>query len=218
MMKYEKNWEIIVDNIIDPKGFIFKCGYWNIPFSPYDEVVYKMLNELDYREDEGFSGVLHKYYAMMKNIKEVHWEEPCYLYYMKEEDMDKSNLKHEVKSLRLKDAETVNEFYTYKDENSLEYIKECITQRETSAVFDENNNPISWAVVREDGSMGIMYTRREHRGKGLAASVSIDLAKKVIKDKGTPFVHIVTDNEASIALAESIGFKKYGPIMWFGVK
>lgn len=218
MMKYEDDWEIIVDNITNPKGFIFNCGYWSIPYSPDDNVISSMLKGKNYKEEEGFAGALYKYYEMVKDLKKIDWEEHCFLYYMEEKDLDESKIRHEVKELRLEDADVVNEFYTYKEDESLDYIKECISERPTSAIFDEAGNPISWAVVREDGTMGIMYTRKEHRGKGLAVSVSIDLAKKVIKNNGTPFVHIVTDNHASIALAESIGFKKYGNIVWFGVK
>ncbi|WP_202708059.1 GNAT family N-acetyltransferase [Sporosalibacterium faouarense] len=217
MMENEENWEILVDDISNPKGFILRCGEWNIPYSLNDKIALKMLNSMEFRKTEGFSGVLKKYYDMIKESKKIEWEEPCYLFYMNKEDLDTSKLQHEVKSLRLEDVEIVNEFYTYKDEESFEYIKQCIIQRETSAIFDDKGNPISWALVREDGTMGIMYTKKEYRGRGLAASVSIDLAKKVINNNGTPFVHIVTNNDASISLAKSIGFKKYCEVMWFGV-
>ncbi len=63
-----------------------------------------------------------------------------------------------------------------------------------------------------------MYTKKEHRGKGLAVSVSVDLIKKAFNLGITPYVHIVTDNSASVSLAEHIGFKKYGEIVWFGTK
>ncbi|EOC99413.1 GNAT family N-acetyltransferase [Caldisalinibacter kiritimatiensis] len=209
---------IYVDNIENPKGIILQSDYWNTIYSPYDEVAENMIKEMKYDENKGFSGVLKKYYDIIKKYKDIEWEEPCYLYYMDKDALDYTKVKHKVEALRLEHAEIVNEFYTYKSEHSLEYIKGCIKKRPSSAVFDKDGNPISWAVIREDGSMGIMYTREEYRGKGLAASVSIDLAKKVIDNNWTPYVHIVTSNTPSIALAESIGFKRYGEVMWFGIK
>ena len=218
MMENEKQWDLYVDDAKYPKGFILKCGYWNIPYSPYDDVAYKMLKEIDFRESSGFSGVLLKYYEIVKSLKEIDWTEKCYTYYLDSKDLDLNKIKHNVRSLRIEDAQMVNQYYTYKSEDSLDYIKSCISNRPSSAVFDSDNNPISWAVLREDGTMGIMYTLKEYRKMGLAVSVSIDLAKKVIDGGKIPFVHIVTENEPSIKLAESIGFKKYGEIMWFGVK
>lgn len=218
LMENEKEWEILVDNLDEPKGFIFKTNDWYVPYSPYDDVAFEMIKSLEYKEEDILAGILKKYYDFIIKSYEIDWEEHCLLFYLDKEDINTSKLKHEVKELRLEDAEIVDEFYTYKDDTSLEYIKERITQGASSAVFDDDGNPISWAMVREDGSMGIMYTKKEHRGKGMAASVSIDLAEKVINNNKTPFVHIINTNEASVALAESIGFKKYGDVMWFGVK
>ncbi|WP_143153611.1 GNAT family N-acetyltransferase [Caloranaerobacter azorensis] len=216
-MRFTKDWKIIVDNINRPKGFILKSDEWNIIYSPEDEVAKNMLENMNLKGQD-FAGVLKKYYDLIKNREEIDWEEQCYLYYMDKKDLDLTRIKHEVKELRVKDALVVNEYYTYKSEDSLEYIIDCIKNRPSSAIFDENGVPISWAVVREDGSMGIMYTKEEYRGKGLAVSVSIDLAKKVFDIGWIPYVHILVDNIPSIKLAESIGFKKYGEIVWFGVK
>lgn len=216
-MKYEKNWSILVDDIDNPNGMIFRNGYWNVVYSDDDIISKKLLNSLK-KGERGFAGVLIKYYDMMKHNKNIDWDEICHLYYIDEDNFKIPNIKHNVESLRLEDAETVNKYYTYKDENSLEYIKKCILERETSCIFDEFGRPISWAVIREDGSMGIMYTKKEHRGKGLAISVTWDLIRKVRDNGDIPYVHIVHGNEASVKLAESIGFKKYGDIAWFGIK
>ncbi|KPU26630.1 hypothetical protein TR13x_09050 [Caloranaerobacter sp. TR13] len=216
-MRFTNNWEIIVDNIEKTRGFILKWDKWNIIYSPEDEVARKMLENINLK-GQRFAGVLKKYYDLIKNNEEIEWEEPCYLYYMDKNNLDLARIRHEVKALKLKDAVVVNEYYTYKSKNSLKYITNCIKNRPSSAIFDKNGNPISWAVVREDGSMGIMYTKEEYRGKGLAVSVSIDLAKKVFDIGWTPYVHIVVKNIPSIKLAESIGFKRYGEIVWFGVK
>lgn len=217
-IKYESDWHIIVDNLEKPNGFIFICNYWNIIFCEDDLLASKMLSDMTLDKNKGFAGILWKYYDIVKEKNEIDWEESCYLYYLNKEDFDNSPIKHVVKSLRLKDAETVYNYYTYKDEDPIDYIKECIINRPSAAVFDENENPISWAVTREDGSMGIMYTKKEHRGKGLAKSVSKHLAKLHLDNNDIPYVHILFGNENSVNLAESIGFKKFDKVKWFGVK
>ncbi|MBS4537966.1 GNAT family N-acetyltransferase [Clostridium sp. D2Q-11] len=216
-MKYEKKWSILVDDTDNPNGIIFKNGYWNIIYSPNDTIAKNLINHLKEKE-LGFAGVLIKYYNMMKESNKIDWDEICHLYYIDPKEIKIPQIRHNVEKLRLEDAEIVNEFYTYKDEDSIEYIKECIIERETSCIFDEAGKPISWAVIREDGSMGIMYTRKDHRGKGLAISVTWDLIRKVINNGDIPYVHIVHGNEASVRLAKAIGFKKYGDIAWFGTK
>ncbi|RKD32571.1 GNAT family N-acetyltransferase [Thermohalobacter berrensis] len=215
-LKYNNDWELFVDDKKKPSSFLIKHNYWNTLFSNDKETIVEMAKNL--RGEQGFSGILKKYYQIIKKYKNIEWEEHCFLYYLDEKNIDTSRIKHDVKELKLEDAEIVNKYYTYKSEHSLEYIKRCIEERPTSAIYDENGNPISWAVVREDGSMGIMYTKKEHRGKGLALSITLDLAKKVIQSNFIPYVHIVVDNTPSLALVESAGFKKYGEVVWFGVK
>lgn len=216
-IKYEKGYDIFVDNMENPKGLLLKSGNWNLVYSSDDDIAKELINNLK-GEKLNFAGVPIKYYNMIKKEKQIDWEEICHLYYIDNENINLLKPRHKVESLRIEDSDIVNQFYTYKDENSIEYIKECILERKTSCIFDKDGNPISWAVIREDGSMGIMYTRKEYRGKGLAASVTLDLVDKVINNGDVPFVHIVHGNDASVKLAESIGFKKYGDIAWFGTK
>lgn len=217
-IRFESDLDIIVDDLNEPKGFILTSDYWNVVYSIDDKIAERKLGNIEFRQNRGFAGVLTKYYDVVKVNNDIDWCDPCYLYYMNKEDLDVSKIKHDVKELRLEDAEIVNEFYTYKGEYSLEFIRDCIRNRPTSAIFNEEGNPISWAVVKEDGSMGIMYTRKEYRGKDLAKSVSIDLAKKVFDINWIPYVHIIVENTPSINLAESTGFSKYGKVIWFGVK
>ncbi len=72
--------------------------------------------------------------------------------------------------------------------------------------------------MREDGSLGVMYTREAYRKHGLAPQVSRHLIKKVIKKGYQPYVHIVVDNMASRNLAEELGMVNYGCVKWFGME
>ncbi|MBS4535305.1 GNAT family N-acetyltransferase [Clostridium sp. D2Q-14] len=216
-MKYEKGYNIFVDDVDNINGVLLKSGNWYLVYSPEDKIAKKLINNLKGNK-LNFAGVPIEYYNFIKESKEIDWEEICHLYYIDSNEFELLKPNHKVSNLRMKDAEIVNEFYTYKSENSIDYIKNCIAERKTSCIFDKNGKPLSWAVIREDGSMGIMYTRKEYRNKGLAISVTLDLINKVINNGDTPFVHIVHGNTPSVRLAEYIGFKKHGDIAWFGTK
>lgn len=214
-IKFNQNYNLTVDEL--KKGFLLQLDYWHVVYSGTDHVAEELIRNIDTKTEKGFSGVGVKYYQLAKKHHEIKWEEPCYLYYLEEHNLNTSLLNHCVDSLTEKDAELVNEFYTYKDENSIEYIRDCIISRPSSVVRDEQGNPVSWALIREDGSMGVMYTLKEHRGQGYANSVSVDLAKKAFDLGLTPYVHIVKGNTPSVKLAENLGFKFHCDVMWFGI-
>ncbi|WP_353892592.1 GNAT family N-acetyltransferase [Proteinivorax hydrogeniformans] len=218
-LKFQKDFNIFVDSLNKPQGYVLQNDNWNVVYSDGDATAEKLLNSL-LDKPQNFAGVLRRFYDLVEKKGIVDWKEFCYLYYITPESLKINQPKHNVDSLTLDDAEIVDYYYTYRsqDPNSLEYLKGCIKERPSSVIRDENGKPISWALIREDGSLGVMYTKKEHRGKGLAISVSVDLIKKAFELGHTPYVHIVTDNKASIALSESIGFKRYGEIVWFGTK
>lgn len=196
---------------------LYQSEYWHIVYARDEASAKYLIENIKPEMEIGFAGVGESYYHIAKEIYPIKWEEFCHLYYLDEKNLDLSLISHRVDSLKLTDAPIVNEYYTYKDVDSLEYIESCIKERPTSVIRDEDGNPISWAVIREDGSLGIMYTLREHRSKGYAVSVSVDLAKKAFDNGIVPYVHIVKGNTPSVNLAKSIGFKYHCDIVWFGV-
>lgn len=196
---------------------LYQADYWHIAYANSEESAKNILQNIKPEKEIGFAGVGESYYHMAKHIYPIKWDEFCHLYYLNEADLDLSLITHRVDSLKISEAAIVNEYYTYKDEDSLEYIESCIKNRPTSVIRDENGKPISWAVIREDGSLGIMYTLKEHRSKGYAVSVSVDLAKKAFDLGIIPYVHIVKGNTPSVNLAKSIGFKYHCDVVWFGI-
>ncbi len=214
-IKFNPEYDFILDG--SDKGFIYRSGYWNTIYAMEDSIAEELLKNFKPEGEAGFSGVHEKYYHMAKKFHQIVWDELCHLFYLDPKEYIKPTLDHEVCSLSVQDADIVNEYYTYKEEGSLQYIQECIANRPSSVIRDAEGKPLSWALIREDGSMGVMYTLKEHRSKGYALSVSHDLASKAVNLGLTPFVHIVKGNTASVNLAKSIGFKHYCDVMWFGI-
>lgn len=197
---------------------------WYAPFSNDEEELKNIIANYNFNDNPDFCGVPFSIAELIKDTlsKEyvLDWDEHCYLFYLPQEKnniyLDDTSI--DLDSLREHDLELVNEFYTYKEEGSSEYLRECILNRPSSVYRDENGKAISWALVREDNSMGVMYTLKEHRKKGLAKIVSKDLIKKVINTGYTPYVHIVEDNNPSINLAKELGMVNWGKVLWFGMK
>nr|XP_006813500.1 PREDICTED: glycine N-acyltransferase-like [Saccoglossus kowalevskii] len=78
----------------------------------------------------------------------------------------------------------------------------------TLAVFNEEDQPISRAVVGQIGDIGMTYTASKYRRKGLASIVTANLAKKLLKDGILPLVYISDKNQISIDMHTSLGFQK----------
>ncbi len=138
----------------------------------------------------------------------------CYLYLYPEKDIDLSDLPDNVRAIDPDCAETIDYFYTYRNEHSLEKIKSEISTRPSGATYIDGEIAC-WSLVHEDGSMGAMFTKPQFRHKNLAVNASKFLIKQVLKRGNVPFVHIVDINEPSIKLAEKIGFVFAYPVVWF---
>jgi len=215
--------QLFIDEKEKPQGFILQDGEWHAIFSPKKEVLHKMLKDFEFPEEANFCGIpLDTAKEVLGHLPgyEKDWEEPCYLYYLPKDqhaDYLRENPQN-LDSIQEKDLDIVDQYYTYRHEGSKEYLRGCIAKRPSSMLRDEEGNPISWALVREDHSMGVMYTVEKHRKKGLAREVSIDLVKKVIETDKTPYVHIVETNTPSCNLASDLGMVPWGRVLWFGMK
>lgn len=219
-IKNSSTLQCFVDNLTSPKTSMFQDEYWFMPYAINDNLLSKMLKLYNFPNEFGFCGIPRNIFYIitdvLKDKYKLDWEEPCDLYYLPKNQQIK--IEEILPSLKEEHAELVNNFYTYKHENTLDYIKKCILERPSSVIFDNKGNPISWALIREDNTMGVMYTLKEHRRKGYAKIVSKDLIHKVKNNGDIPYVHIVETNKPSIELAKQIGMISWGKVVWFGMK
>jgi len=212
--------EIYTDSPENPSGVLVRCGYFNYIHTENDELLYEMMDKLFCKKGHyGFSGVSRPIAEKIqkKDGFKLDWQNRCSLYYLPKENLDESLIKNPVQSIDIKDAETINHFYTYRSNDSLQDIKECILNRPSSAVYI-NGDIASWVLVHDDNSMGIMYTKKKYRNRGYAVDVTIDLARKIIASGNIPFLHIAENNTMSPGLANKCGFITYGYADWFGIK
>jgi len=170
--------EIYVDNINDPKGVFIKKDYFHYIYSKEDSFIDEVCDTFFKDGFFGFSGVEKSIADKIKNKFQINWDNPCNLYYMTKDNLDLGLIKNEVKSIDLRDAVTIDKYYEYSHPGSVEMIKKDILERPSSAIY-VNDEIVCWVLLHPDNSMGIMYTKEEHRRKGYAVDVTIDLVSKI---------------------------------------
>lgn len=209
--------EVYVDNETLPTGVVARKGYFSSLYTENDAFLNEVLDTL-YKD--GFYGFRAVYRPIAEKIRSrflVNWESLNALYYLKAKGVDLSQIKNPVKPINIKDAEIINHYYTYKDEASLDKIKDDIENRPSSAIYVDGDIA-SWVLLHNDNSMGIMYTKEEYRGRGYAEEVTIDLVNKILKSGHVPFLTIVDGNNMSPGLANKCGFIHEGVYTdWFGI-
>lgn len=217
LLQNEPNADVYVDNEDSPTGVVARKGYFSYIFTENDRFLSEVLNTL-YKDDSyGFSGVYRPLADKIKSRFQIEWENRCSLYYYPSSKIDISLIKNSVQSVQSSDAEIINYYYTYKDEISLDRIKADLEKRQSSAVY-VNGNIACWVLTHNDGSMGIMYTKKQYRKKGYAVDVTIDLTNKILKSGKVPFLQIAEENIMSPGLAKKCGFIHDGVFSdWFGI-
>ncbi len=208
--------EIFTDDPQKPSGVLVKSGYMHFLYTESDQFIDAVISEHMQEGFFGFAGLDTGLAAKIKKNQVVHWNNPCSIYAYVQDDIELINGTYDVRPLAYEDAEIVNTYYEYKNDNSLEDIRKDIKNRPSSAVYVDDK-PVCWVLVHEDDSMGIMYTLEAHRRKGLAEVVSRDLTKRILDNGQVPYLQIVDGNEKSHGLAKKCGFQHVGDCEWFGI-
>lgn len=209
--------EVFTDNAESPTGVLVKKDdYMHYVYTKNDAFLNNICESYFKEGFFGFSGVEGELAEKIRQRYLLGWESPCTLYYMPKENLDIRLKKNRTEKIRLEDAETVDKYYQYRNEHSLETIKRDITSRPSSAIYIDNEI-VCWVLIHDDNSMGIMYTKEEHRRKGYAIDVTIDLAQQIIENGKIPFIQIVKGNGMSPGLAQKCGFVEMGKADWFGI-
>lgn len=209
--------EIYVDNLENPKGILVNKGYMNYIYSRDNSFIEEIIERFNKDGYYGFAGIDRSIADRIRGRYGVDWCNPCTLYYMPKENLDLGKIKNKVDSIDIKDAETIDYYYTFRGDDSLNAIKDDIINRPSAAVY-KDGEIVCWVLTHDDNSLGIMYTKEEHRRKGYAEDVTIDIAEKHIEKGNIPYLQIIEGNGMSPGLAKKCGFVECGKVDWFGIK
>ena len=220
------DFEVYVDDREEIKSYVMTKKQWYIVNSLDDrealDSAERMIDDILNAGEARFSGVRDRYFEMVRDRSGIEFYERCYLYYLPPENFTYEEPDQEITSLREEEAEIVARYHPYSSEDekdSVSRIRRMIKNYPAYTIRDEDDQPVSWALLRDDGSLGMAHTLKEHRRKGLAAAITVELLKETIEMGLIPYVHIVTDNSPSISLAEDLGFKRFqDEVVWFGTE
>lgn len=209
--------EIYVDNETAPKVVVVRNGYMNHIYFKEEAVLDDVCRELFHKTAfYGFSGVQCHLAEKIKQRYSVNWEGHCRLYCLLTKDVQNEQIKNKVQPIDIKDAETIDQYYTFRNERSLDKIKKDILERPSSAIYVDGEI-VAWMLVHEDDSMGVLYTKEGHRRKGYASDIVLDLAGKRLQGGKVPFLHMREENTKAHGLPEKCGFVQCGYGEWFGI-
>ena len=217
ILENSKNIKIYVDDLSFPTGVVVNDGYFNYVYTKNDDFIEEIIKHISKEKGEyGFSGVKSDIAEKIKSRFELEWENPCTLYYYDKKAVECKNIKSNVCSVKIEDADVVDEYYTYRDESTIQSIKDSISNRMSRCVY-KDGELASWLLTHKDNSLGPIFTREEYRKEGYAIDVTLSLIDELVKAGKIPYFQVVKGNFASDKLAKKCGFKPHGSCQWFGV-
>lgn len=166
-----------------------------------------------------FSGVPEHIAEMIIKIagKPV-WRNKCNVFVLTGGFQYEPDNRFERFCLTTADAREVDDFYTYKSEDSYGRILESIEKRDSEALKIDGELA-AWVLVHDDNSIGPLYVKEKFRGRRLAKIISERLICKLIAKNIIPFGHIVQGNEASHANMKRINGMELSHVCdWFGIE
>lgn len=208
------NYNAFVDDLEEPSGIYIEDGYFYFIFSENDNFIKAFDHVIKDKNFFGISGCNKKVYTYFSKHYEIDWSSICHQYHYSGPSIKKND---HLESLKLSDADFVNDNYEYKNDFSLEKLKNAIENRPSSCLR-QAGQLVSFVLIHDDDSIGYMYTVPSHRNKGYAYDLTKDIVSKVIESGRLPYVQIVDGNTKSESLAEKTNFTKHGDVYWFGVK
>ncbi|XP_061692461.1 glycine N-acyltransferase-like [Syngnathoides biaculeatus] len=118
-----------------------------------------------------------------------------------------SDLKSRISSLDPSHAHLVNQTWKFGgDELGYKKIVRQISHFPSYCIIDSQGQPVSWLLLYEYLSMGMLYTLPEHRQKGYATVLVYTMAQRLLAEGYPVFCHVEEDNMTSYKMIKSLGF------------
>lgn len=174
-----------------------------------------LLDSIDWSGDLWFSALEYRFLPLVRERGKNVQDNPCLLYRLERARFRPFQLPgtddRPVEPLCREDAGLVMTHWIYGDTE--DYPLSRILQAPTTCIR-VGGEPVAWALIHYDGSIGMVYTLQEHRRKGYAKAVVSVLAEKRLLAGRTPYCFIVEGNEASEGLFEELGFTLQSTLGW----
>ena len=175
-----------------------------------DEVVATVTVEIT------FCGVSNKILEHLQSNYDLTWITRCSLYAYNGNSFDGIDVvQAQIKPIDAQYWQLVSDGTYYHADK--EDIEECLANRVSSAVYIDGK-PVCWCLMHHENSLGMLYTLPEHRRKGYALAVMVDICKKIVANGDCPYGYIVKGNTASEMLAQHYNLQYFFDANWCGME
>jgi len=205
------------DDLGHPRAVICRTHRFTL-YGTDRDAVSRVVEELPRNMRMSFGATQEKYYRLIRrrwrgpDAGRKTWVTPCYLYALAPGRLVVCR-SHRVSPLGPGDAGTIARYWPYG--RSVRYVVSRIRALPGCAIRHKGRL-VAWALTHDDGSMGFLHVIKEYRGQGMARALSTALAERLVRIGIQPFMYIVRNNRASVALTGSMGFTRRGGYSWFG--
>ncbi len=143
------------------------------------------------------------------------WFKSCWLLILDPKDLH-GEVRHPVQEIDENWAQRIADVWSH-DWDAVDYIKKRLKKGPNSGIVIDGEL-IGWGATHfetdEISMLGFMNIAPEHRNRGYALSITIDLVRKIISSGRTPACHVYVDNYPSLDLYEHVGFKRVCTQTW----
>ena len=175
-----------------------------------DEVVASVGSEIT------FCGVSNQILQHLQDNYQLDWVTKCSLYAYNGCGFDGINtVDVRLQPLDVRHWQLVSDGTHY--HATYEDIAECLQNRISSAVYVDGE-PVCWCLMHRENSLGMLYTMPEHRRKGYALAVMVDICKKIVANGEVPYGYIVKGNISSENLAKRYNLQYFFDANWCGMQ
>lgn len=123
----------------------------------------------------------------------------------------------DLRPLTDEDVEFVALNWTLGGDNREKHIRDKV-EKFDSACIRIDGQLIAWCGLHFEiggvGNLGFAHTLDQHRRKGYSSEVTKTLVNRLSLRNMRVTAHVIKDNEASISLCTSLGFKNIGELSW----
>jgi ribosomal protein S18 acetylase RimI-like enzyme len=112
-----------------------------------------------------------------------------------------------ISSLNDSNVELVNKTWKFGgDEDGGRRVKKMIGNFPSCCIIDDHGQPVSWIILDDFCTMGMLHTLPAHRGKGYAKALVSCLARKLHAQGFPVYCFVEEENAVSYKLFKSLGF------------
>jgi len=214
---------VLVDDPASPAAVLVNNDgeFWDL-HAPDVEQGRQMLDALqpDGRE-RVFAGVAEPLAAHLRERHELVFDTPCTLFVLaRAADLRERDAAQEISALAPEHTDQVSAAWplgTHEGFDKRGYLGSRIEQGPTAAVF-EQGRLAAFVLTHADGSLGVLHTEPDFRGRGLARAVLQAQVRQIIASGAPVFGYVIRGNDAAEQLMASVGLTRVREAVWLGVR